>query len=84
MKNFSEFQSSDEKIPAEYDEYLDWKDVVDPDFEILQNSLPDTPETVGNITFCPICGAEVLDIELDPNDGRCPCCETALDEDLPF
>jgi rubrerythrin len=84
MKDFSEFQSSDEMIPAEYDEYLDWKDVVDPDFEILQNSLPDIPETVGNITFCPTCGAEVLDIELDHNDGSCPCCDTPLDEDIPF
>ncbi len=74
MKNFSEFQSSDEMIPAEY---------VD-DFEILSASLPDIPETIGNITFCPICGAEVLDIELDHNAGCCPCCDTKLAEDVPF
>ena len=61
---------SDEIIPVEFEE-LDWKNTIDPDFELLKKDLPD----------CMVCGETDLTAEeLDINKGRCPGC----DSDIPF
>ena len=65
---------SDEIVPVEYEEWLDWKDTVDPAFEVLKKNLPD----------CGVCGeADLTAEELDLNNGRCPGCDSKID-DIPF
>jgi len=73
----TEFKSSDEHIPVDYDNWY-----VDPDFEILQSKL--VKEDQGRTHTCQVCGCKVTDLEFDIN-GCCPGCGSPMDElDVPF
>jgi hypothetical protein len=80
--------SSDEHIPSEYDQiWTDWKDVIDPDFEILQKSMGDhlrecIDESPEKTYSCDVCGMEVTEFELAIN-GACPGCDSKIN-DVPF
>jgi len=80
--NCVEFGSSDENVPAEF-ESLEWKEVVDPDFELLQMSLLEDDDSPETLYSCPVCGMEVTEFELDIN-GACPGCDTKRNNDVPF
>ena len=84
--NCAEYGSSDEHVP---NDLIDWKDTLDPDFEILQKSMgdilleciDDSPETTYS---CPVCGMEVTEFELVIN-GACPGCDSKpIKDDVPF
>ena len=62
---------ADELDPTEYEAYMDH-------FKI--NIIP-----VEVKTRCEKCGALVTKFELDINKGRCPCCDSILEEDdIPY
>ena len=51
MCDFLEQSQIDELNPAEYDAWLDYKDHLDPEFEVLKINLPDKIDDFGEIPF---------------------------------
>ena len=81
MQNFMDFGCSDDLDPSEYNNWLEWKDVVDPQFEMMDFPVDKSPTRT-----CPVCGeSDITDCELVLNNGKCPNCESVLENmDVPF
>jgi len=80
--NYIDFGCSDDLDPTEYNNWLDWKDNIDPQFEIIHREILDKSPR----RSCPVCGeSDITDCELVLNKGKCPNCESVLENmDVPF
>lgn len=85
MKSMIDFGCCDDLDSTEYNNWLEWKDVVDPQFEMLHRQF-EIPEDKSPTRNCPVCGESgITDCELVLNNGKCPNCESVLENmDVPF